>query len=62
MFTLKGPQIHFWVSEKAVCQCEPPATNSEAGECCTSLPTQQLLVEDQKTREFPPTYFHVEIF
>lgn len=62
MFKLKGPQIHFWVSEKAVSESKPPSTNSEAGKrSCTEQLAQQPVVDDRKRKELP-AYDHVEIF
>jgi hypothetical protein len=62
MITLKGPQIHFWIPEKAAGKSEPKPTNSEAGKCiCTDQPTGQIPGKDNKPRVLP-SYYHVEIF
>lgn len=56
----KGPQIHFWISEKAASKTEPQQTPSDEGELPLVSDTHPK--EDcQKERSLPP-YYHVEIF
>jgi hypothetical protein len=60
MFKVKGPQIHFWVSEQVVYLSGPDKTNSEGEEQDEArLPAPP--VEEGQSRGLPP-YHHVEIF
>ena len=56
----KGPQIHFWISDKVVSSSKPPQTNSEVGEPLQS-PGASPQDDRRKDRSLPP-YYHVEIF
>lgn len=56
----KGPQIHFWISDKVVSNTEQQETIVEEG---NNAQSSECYCQDdcQKERSIPP-YYHVEIF